>query len=52
MNWDGRTAESEEVRPGVVLDYDENDRVVGVEFLGISVRASSQELSSIHFDTV
>ena len=44
--------ESEEVRPGVILDYDANDRVVGVEFLGISSRASDEELSSIQFQTV
>jgi len=24
--------DSEEVRPGVILDYDENDQVVGIEF--------------------
>ena len=27
--------ESEEVRPGVVLDFDKSGSVVGVEFLGI-----------------
>ncbi len=47
-----RIVESEEVRPGVVLDYDENARVIGVEFLGISARASEEELSSIQFDMV
>ena len=34
-----RIVESEEVRPGVILDFDAEDRVVGVEFLGISKRA-------------
>ena len=43
--------ESEEVRPGVVLDFDANDRVVGVEFLGISARASRKELSTMQFQT-
>jgi uncharacterized protein YuzE len=43
--------ESEEVRPGVILDYDESDRVVGVEFLGISSRASREELSTMQFKT-
>jgi uncharacterized protein YuzE len=46
-----RIVESEEVRPGVILDYDAEDRVVGVEFLGISHRASKEELSSIQFQT-
>ncbi|MFH1571402.1 MAG: DUF2283 domain-containing protein [Gemmatimonadota bacterium] len=48
---DSRIVESEEVRPGVVLDYDAQDRVVGVEFLGISTRASLEELSSLQFNT-
>jgi len=47
-----RIVESEEVRPGVILDFDENDRVVGVEFLGISTRASEEELSNLQFQTV
>ena len=41
--------ESEEVEPGVILDYDENEQVVGIEILKISSRASKEELSSIHF---
>jgi uncharacterized protein YuzE len=48
---ESRIVESEEVRPGVILDYDEDDRVVGVEFLGISKRASKEELSSLQFQT-
>jgi len=48
---ESRITESEEVRPGVILDYDENDRVVGVEFLGISSRATLEELSSIQFQS-
>ena len=48
---ESRIVESEEVRPGVILDYDENDRVVGVEFLGISARATGEELSSLQFQT-
>ena len=43
--------ESEEVRPGIILDFDKDDRVVGIEFLGIKARASEQELSSLLFQT-
>ena len=43
--------ESEEVRPGVILDFDKNDRVVGVEFLGVSARATKDELSTMQFQT-
>ena len=48
---ESRIVESEEIQPGVLLDYDENDKVVGIEFLGISSRASEDELSSIQFQT-
>ena len=49
---ENRIVESEEVRPGVILDFDENDQVVGVEFLGIAARATKEELSSLQFQTV
>jgi uncharacterized protein YuzE len=48
---ENRIVESEEVCPGVILDFDENNRVVGVEFLGISARASKEELSLLQFQT-
>ena len=48
---ENRVVESEEVRPGVVLDFDKNDKVVGVEFLGISARATREELSTMQFQT-
>jgi uncharacterized protein YuzE len=44
--------ESEEVRPGVILDYDKNGRVVGVEFLSVSQRASQAELAQIQFQAL
>lgn len=49
---ESRIVESEEVRPGVILDFDENNQVVGVEFLGVSKRASKEDLSSLQFQTV
>ena len=48
---ENRIVESEEVRPGVILDFDENDKVVGVEFLGVSTRATKAELSTMQFQT-
>ncbi len=47
-----KIVESEEVRPGVILDYNEKDQVVGVEFLGISGRATGEELANLQFQTV
>jgi len=49
---ESKVFESEEVRPGVILDFDSEGRVVGVEFLGISSRATWEELSSLQFQTV
>ena len=42
--------ESEEVRPGVILDYDGNDQVVGVELLGAGGRVDRAEVRSMHFE--
>jgi len=44
-------AESEAVQPGVILDFDKDGRVVGVEFLGIRARIPEHELTSFQFQT-
>lgn len=44
--------ESEEVQPGVILDYDAQNRVVGVEILGIMDRVAPEKLKSLQFETV
>ena len=49
---DSRIVESEEVSPGVVLDYNELKEVVGVEMLHLSRRSSSLNLSALQFETV
>jgi len=46
-----KIVESEEVRPGIILDFDEDDRVVGVEFLNISSRATEEELKTMEFQS-
>lgn len=46
---ESRIVESGELEPGVILDYGKDDRVVGVAFLGVSARASEDQLSSIQF---
>ena len=43
--------ESEEVRPGVILDYDVENRVVGVEFLDVSKRVAPEMLRSFSFES-
>ena len=46
-----RIVESEEIQLGVILDYDENDQVVGIEFLNVSLRTPEKELASLQFQT-
>lgn len=43
--------ESEEVQPGVILDYDAENRVVGIEILGLSARIAPEQLRVLHFET-
>ncbi|MGH9801514.1 MAG: DUF2283 domain-containing protein [Blastocatellia bacterium] len=43
--------ESEEVQPGVILDYDENGQVVGVELLKLSARAQPEKLRVLQFES-
>ena len=43
--------DSEEVSPGVVLDYNDANEVVGVELLHLSKRSSTLNLSALQFET-
>ncbi len=36
---DGDVEKTEEIRPGMILDYDANGNVLGVEILNVSKRA-------------
>ena len=49
---DSEIVESEEVSPGVVLDYNDAKEVVGVEMLRLSQRSSDLNLSALQFETV
>ena len=44
--------ESEEIKPGVIVDYAANGDVVGIEMLQISKRVSVEKLKSLQFETV
>ena len=48
---DSAIVESKEVSPGVVLDYNEANEVVGVEMLRLSKRSSNLNLSALEFET-
>ena len=48
---DSAIVESEEVVPGVVLDYNEANQVVGIEMLDLSKRSPNLNLSTLEFIT-
>lgn len=45
-------AESEEISPGVILDYNAEGKVVGIEMLYLSKRVSSEKLARMQMETV
>jgi len=49
---DGRIEDSEQVASGVVLDYDAQDNVVGIEMLHLSKRAPKADLQRLLFQTL
>lgn len=49
---DSKIIESEEVAPGVILDYNEQNEVVGVEMLYLSKRTPKLKTTSIEFEAV
>ena len=48
---DSAIVESQEVAPGVVLDYNESNEVVGVEMRHLSKRSSRVKLTGLEFET-
>ncbi len=47
---DSSVVESEEVRPGIVLDFDQRNQVVGVEILRVKERVPLAKLRQIQFE--
>ncbi|NLS79392.1 MAG: DUF2283 domain-containing protein [Chloroflexi bacterium] len=45
-------SESDEVAPGVIVDYDEQGRAVGIEMLHLSKRVSVTDIQRLLFETV
>ena len=42
--------ESEEIKPGIILDYNDQGNVIGIEMLDLSKRVSSETLKRLQFD--
>ncbi len=47
---DSRIAESEEVKPGLILDYNEKNEVVGFEILHVASRVPAANLRQLQFE--
>jgi uncharacterized protein YuzE len=47
---DSTIIESEEVKEGIILDYNNKDQVVGIEVLGMSKRIPLTELKKLQFE--
>ena len=48
---DSPIIESQEVAPGIILDYNEADQVVGIEMLNLSKRTPSLDVSNLQVTT-
>jgi uncharacterized protein YuzE len=47
-----KIVESEEVETGILLDYDAEGKVVGIEILNLSSRIDPAKLNILQFETV
>ena len=48
---DSKIMESEEVSPGIVLDFNERNQVVGIEMLNLSQRTPKLDLRELQYQT-
>jgi uncharacterized protein YuzE len=44
--------ESGEVQPGVILDFDKDNQVVGIEILNLSARVGREKINILQLETV
>ncbi|MBV6394932.1 MAG: hypothetical protein HFACDABA_00503 [Anaerolineales bacterium] len=44
--------DSEEVQPSVILDFNKDNRVVGIEILNLSTRVTKDKLNLVQLETV
>lgn len=49
---ESQIVESEEIQPGVILDFDAAGNVVGLEMLSISKRLTPEKMRILQFETV
>jgi uncharacterized protein YuzE len=49
---DSKIIDSEEVSPGIVLDFNEHNQVVGIEILNVKDRVPLSNLKQLQFEVV
>jgi uncharacterized protein YuzE len=47
---DRTVIESEEVQPGIILDFDEQGNVVGIEILNLQTRVTPEEIRTLQLE--
>lgn len=47
---DSKIVDSKEIQPGIVLDFNAENQVVGIEVLGVKERVPSANLKELQFD--
>lgn len=45
-----KIVESEEVAPGILIDYGENGKILGLEIIGLKEKFSPSEVSRVEVD--
>ncbi|MBI3990748.1 MAG: DUF2283 domain-containing protein [Candidatus Omnitrophica bacterium] len=43
--------ESEEVQPGVILDFNADGKMVGIEILNLSIRMKPEQIKVLQYET-
>jgi uncharacterized protein YuzE len=49
---ESKARESEEISPGIIVDYNDRNEVVGIEMLYLSKRAPNMKRTALEFETV
>jgi len=49
---ESKIVESEEIKSGIIFDFDDKDRVVGIEILNVTGRIPLDNLKKLQFEIV
>lgn len=49
---ESKIIESEEIKPGIIFDFDEKDQLVAIEILNVAARIPLNNLKKLQFEVV